>query len=119
MTIFKTKRERDLEELINLYRGKIEKIKNDNEKLEHKFIPIAVPRETDQRAYWEKITQLITDPLFVFYLNQLRFDIITEFEGNGKDNAEYYRGKLSAIGQIFMDARKAQKQLSGAKDLEI
>jgi hypothetical protein len=119
MSLFKSKREKGLEELVELYREKIDEFKGNKENFASRFVPIAVPQENDMAAYWTKLTAFITDPLYVFYLTQLRREIVDNFEGNGKSGSEFYRGMLSAIGQIFLDARKAQKQLSGVKDIEI
>jgi hypothetical protein len=111
MSWFKSKRTRDIEELLNLYREKIAVLERQNNNLSAKYICIAVPQETDMEAYWTRISSLITDPFFVFYLSKLRRDIIDRFESSGENKAEYFRGMLTAIGQIFLDARSARSQL--------
>jgi hypothetical protein len=109
--MFKSKREKELEELIALYKGKIEALENASPAA--KYVAVQVPQASDMTAYWTKVAAFSTDPLYVFYLSQLRREIVDRFETMGDGKAEYYRGMLAAVGQMFNDARKSIEQLAG------
>lgn len=114
--IFKTKRVKELEELLSIYKEKNSSLENKINNFAAMFVPLQVPQESDMTAYWTRISSLVSDPLFLFYLTQLRREIVDRFEANGKDSPEFFRGMLTTIGQIFTDARKAQRQITGGID---
>jgi hypothetical protein len=117
MIWFKSKREKQLEQLVSLLQEKIASKEKENAVFVNSFTTIQVPRPEDMVAYWTALSKLVTDPLFVFYLTKMRTDILMGIEENGKDKYEFYRGMLAANGQLFIDARKAQKKLmEGVED---
>lgn len=115
--MFKSKRECELEELVALYKNKLDAMESMNPSA--RYVAVQVPQADDMTAYWTKIAAFATDPLYVFYLSQLRREIVDNFEIKGQHQSEYYRGMLSAIGTIFSDARKAQNQLSGINGVQV
>jgi hypothetical protein len=111
MIWFKTKREKELEELCGMYKKQLEDLNKAVPNFASSFVCVGVPTPEDMKAYHTKIAALTTDPLYLFYLVQLRRSVVDEFEILGKDSPEYYRGKLALIGMLFQDAAKASKQL--------
>jgi hypothetical protein len=111
MIWFKSKREKDLEQLVKLQQEKIDNKEREDSRFIYSFTTIQVPRREDMVAYWQKLQTLITDPLFVFYLTKMRTDILMGIEENGQDKYEFFRGMLATNGQLFKDARKAQAEL--------
>jgi hypothetical protein len=105
------KKIKDFEELAGIYRGQISDLKTE---IENKgFVHVPVPQQSDQVAYQTKIAALSEDPLYLFYFSQLRKSAVDGFERHGKDQAEFYRGKLSAIADVLSDARTARSALQG------
>jgi hypothetical protein len=98
---------KQLEELVKLYSEKLE---------EKKTVPvytlIRAPGTDDYTAFHTRISSLIEDPIFLFYLHQMRLKYTDQFEVSGKDMAEFYRGKLAAIGDLFLDARQSKNALN-------
>lgn len=107
----KTKKINDFEELLNLQNDKIKRIEDKNSNFASSFVFVPVPQPNDMLAYHQKMAALIDDPLYLFYISQLRRCIVDEFEASSEKNSEFYRGKLVAIGDIILDARKAKNQL--------
>jgi hypothetical protein len=60
--------------------------------------------------YERACSTLTENPFLLFYFVQLRKRVLDEFIVGGKD-AEYYRGKLAAIGEIMNDSRMARMQI--------
>lgn len=112
--MWQSKREKQLEALSTLQAEKIARIESAS--LAARFVPIAVPQATDMQAWYTHIAALGSDPLYLFYLTQLRREIIDNFETDGKTDSEFYRGQLAVIGKIFLDARKAANSLTGVGD---
>lgn len=110
MNWFKTKRECQLEELVEAYRTKLEAIPKASKVVE--FVNVPVPQAEDMPEYWRKIAALVDDPFYLFWLVQLRRSIVDDFETSGSDKAEYYRGKLAMIGEIISDSRKAKNAMN-------
>lgn len=119
MIWFKSKREKQLEQLVDLLKEKVAVNEQNNAIFVNSFTTIQVPRPEDMVAYWTALSKLVSDPLFVFYLTKMRTDILMGIEQDGKDKYEFYRGMLAANGQLFIDARKAQKKLMEGVENEI
>jgi hypothetical protein len=114
--IWKSKRERDLERLIEVQQQQIDvlqKPKNPS----GQFTIVPVPQRDDMRTYYEKISALVIDPFYLFYITQLRRSIVDDFEA-GKENPDIYRGKLELLGDIINDSRKAKNQLGAPPEEE-
>jgi hypothetical protein len=107
--MWKSKRERDLERLIEVQQQQIDLLKKPKNP-SGQFVVVPVPQRDDMRTYWEKISELVTDPFYLFYITQLRRSIVDDFE-SGKESADIYRGKLLLLGDIINDSRKAKNQL--------
>ncbi len=101
----------DLEALV---KAQEERLKQYRDNPAAAFVSVPVPQENDMRAYWTKIAAFTADPLYLFYLSQLRREVVDNFEVASPDKAEFYRGQLAAIGQIFSDARRAKKSIDAA-----
>jgi hypothetical protein len=114
MIWFKSKREKDLEQLVKLLQEKADNKDREESRFINSFTTIQVPRPEDMVAYWTTISKLISDPLLVFYLTKMRTDILMEIEERGEGKYEFYRGMLTMNGQLFKDARKAQSELAKA-----
>ncbi len=113
MITWKTKRERELEELVAAYQAQI-KVLTDTQGSNinpAQFVNVPIPQESDMPEYWRKLAALLDDNFYLFYLTQLRRTIVDQFEVNGNDKAEYFRGKLAVIGDIINDSRKARIQM--------
>ena len=113
---FKSKREKELEELCGIYKKALEETRASVLNYASSFVNVNVPTQEDMQAYHTKIAALTSDPLYLFYLTQLRRSVVDEFEIMGKDMPEYSRGKLALIGMLFQDSRKAKTQLGVAQN---
>jgi hypothetical protein len=112
--MWKSKRTRDLERLIEVQQQQIEllqKPKNPS----GQFVVVQVPQRDDMRTYYEKISALVTDPFYLFYITQLRRSIVDDFE-SGKESPDIYRGKLALLGDIINDSRMARNQLGTSEE---
>jgi hypothetical protein len=112
--MFKSKKRiADLEELVDIYKKRIEEF---NQPKPPVYTLVQVPGANDQIAFHTKIANLLDDPLYLFYLNQLRRKATDSFEIDGNGKAEFYRGKLAAIGEIFIDARHSKAILQNSAE---
>ena len=103
--MFKSKRMKELEELVEHLQEKLEEATKAPIEI---FTLVQVPGPNDQVAFHTKISSLADDPIYMFYIDQLRRKATEGFERMGKDNAEFYRGKLAAFGEIILDARQSR-----------
>jgi hypothetical protein len=79
------------------------------EKVPHEIWTVAMPPGPEQqREYWRKLADLLADPFYLFFLSENRRWAVDGFERSGKDNAEYYRGKLAQVHE-FVEACRAAK----------
>jgi hypothetical protein len=109
MRWLKSSRESDLERLVEVQQKQIDELSR-KKNPSGQFVVVNVPQRNDMRTYHEKISALVTDPFYLFYITQLRRSIVDDFEV-GKESPDIYRGKLSLLGNIINDARMAANQL--------
>jgi hypothetical protein len=109
---WKSKRVKQLEELVGLLKAQLEAHRKPPENI---YTLVQIPQPTDHQTFHTHIANLTDDPFYLFYFTQLRRKTTDNFETHGKDNAEFYRGRLAAIGDIFLDARQSKAILTTAK----
>lgn len=107
--MWKSKRTKQLEEYIDVLKSQVNAL-SDKKSVEI-YTLVQVPGESDRDTFNRKIAGFIDDPFYLFYLTQARRKATDAFEANGKELSEYYRGKLAAIGEIFIDARQSKRIL--------
>lgn len=100
--IFKSKREKQFEELCKLYKFQIDELKK---RPEH--VAVTVPDPTQQAEYWRQLATLETNDFLLYHFTQMKSKIMMAFAIHGKDYGEYYRGKMDCIRDILTDARNA------------
>jgi hypothetical protein len=107
---------KNLTKLVGEYRDRIERLERRVIAKEiSDYVSVPIPQMSDSFEYTKSIANIVDNSLTLFYLTQLRRSIVDEFQHAGKDNSEFYRGQLAAIGKIFDDATKArQKVATGA-----
>jgi hypothetical protein len=80
------------------------------------LIQVPIPAVEEMAQYQSRIASLLDDKHTKFYLVNLRRSIADDFEANGSDKAEYYRGKLAAVGDIISDSRKARRVIEAGME---
>lgn len=104
---FKTKRERDLNDLVENQKKLIAAIEEDakNKKpvqivnnKELSFIPIVDETEIN---YQLAIAALVDNDFYRSFFTRLKMDFVAEFQRIGKESPEYCRGKLDALSNII------------------
>lgn len=115
MMFWKSKRERDLEDAIKLY----QKMLGDMKKRETsddlgRYVHVPAPKPEEVQEYQRRIAAFIEDRLYLFYLAQLRREVVDQFQNDRNASADYYRGKLAVIGDLISDGQRARSVLNGA-----
>ena len=108
---WKSKRMKELEKLVSLLEEQVKELKKPKEI----YTLVQVPGPNDQATFQKTIADFVDNPFYLFYFQQARRKATDDFEYKGKDMAEFYRGKLAAIGDIFLDARQAKMALNTIK----
>ena len=93
-------------DLVAAYKEKIEGLEKQAPK--EIFTQILPPGPDQEREYWRKLSDLLSDPFYVFFLAECRRWAIEGFERSGKDNSEYFRGKLTQVSEIVDLCRSAR-----------
>ena len=101
-------------ELLEYYRVENELLRKQVENAPARCVHVPVPGPEDMRSYHEAIAALTENPLYLFYLAQLRRTAVDGFEADGKTSPEYYRGMLAMVGMVFQDAKNARVKLLGS-----
>lgn len=112
--MFKSKREKQLEELTSLYAKKISKLETELVKSSTQYVYVQVPAREHQFEYQKRIAEICDDKSFLFWFSQLQYSVLRDFEQDGKDNSEFYRGKLAMLKEIVDDSIKARDIVGGA-----
>lgn len=105
---FKNLFSNDAVKLLELYKEKIEKLEKDNL---NRFVYVKVPTSDDAEAFNIKLSEISTDPLYLFWMSKLQSNIINEFKCGGANSPDYYRGMIAMISIIMDDSRKAREML--------
>ena len=72
-----------------------------------KYVTVFKPGYAEQLEYWRKMAMFNTDEAMAYYFTQLREGIVDAFTVQGKEYAEFFRGKLAAIDDIITDSKSA------------
>jgi hypothetical protein len=109
----KTKREKELEELLGIYKKNLDAMGARPE-----YVTVLVPQADNQIQYWQKLAALIADDYILFHLVRMKESIVKAFAMQGKDYPEYFRGKLACLDDLMTDAKNAKRKLDDIKSLE-
>jgi hypothetical protein len=101
---FNRKREKDLLALVDALQARCDRLENDNLM---NFSVVKAPGAGMMPEYHRYVAELTRNEFYLFHWSQERRKIIDEFEMQGTAKAEFYRGKLAAIGDIFRSARNS------------
>lgn len=99
----KSQREKDLEQLVKMLQEKVDRW--ETRELTTFVTPVRAPGPGEMPEYMRLLAQLTANEMYLYHWSQTRRSITDDFEQSGADKAEFYRGKLAAIGDIFRAAK--------------
>lgn len=97
----------ELENLCTHYREQAEKFQARPE-----YTAIRIPAAEDMPEYYRKLIELDENDFYKYYFKRVYDSIAKAFIHQGKEHSEFFRGKLSAIDDIILDARSARLKIS-------
>lgn len=101
------KQKKELRELCEYYKRELEFSRNN-----YPYITVDTPSPGCEKAYWTAIEKLGSDDFYKYYFTQMREKVVHAFGRQGKENSEYFRGKLSTIEEIMIDVKEARIHLA-------
>lgn len=72
-----------------------------------KHVLVMPPQESDIEEFNRNIGNLISNPHFAYYFNQMISEITDNLTFNNKESPDFYRGQLNLVAKIKSDAMLA------------
>ncbi len=98
----------DVDALTANFKAQIAELERQLKLKKTEYVVIRPPQESDLQEYNRQIAEIVKNPFYLAYFEQLKREVVASFSGNGKESPEYYKGQLHLIGKVFGDSRDAE-----------